>query len=147
MSLPKSFTTVTRFSKTVALLVFILLPICAFFFGINYQRMLDGKESVIKFPSGAHKEKACTTEAMMCFDGTWVGRSGPNCEFDACPSHTSTTITSMPPQQFHNSDEFICPKEEYVNCMPGFGPADSRCTIEFLQWAQKSCPLFKGGAY
>jgi len=147
MSFPKSLTTVTPLSRMIALFFFIALPICTFFFGMTYQRMLDGKESVIKPPFGTHKEKACTSDAMMCFDGTWVGRSGPNCDFDACPSHTSTSITITPTQQFHKSDEFICPKEEYVNCMPGFGPTDSRCTIEFLQWAQKSCPLFKGGAY
>lgn len=28
---------------------------------------------------------ACTMEAKLCPDGTSVGRSGPNCEFAACP--------------------------------------------------------------
>lgn len=29
---------------------------------------------------------ACTMEAKLCPDGkTYVGRSGPNCEFSACP--------------------------------------------------------------
>ncbi|MBP9836829.1 MAG: hypothetical protein KBC78_03265 [Candidatus Pacebacteria bacterium] len=28
---------------------------------------------------------ACTLDAMMCSDGSYVGRSGPNCEFAACP--------------------------------------------------------------
>lgn len=27
---------------------------------------------------------ACTMEARQCPDGSWVGRSGPNCEF-VCP--------------------------------------------------------------
>ena len=146
MSLPKSLTTVTPFSKIVALVVFIALPICTFFFGMNYQSMLDGTKPVVGLPCGIHKQMACPMDAMVCFDGTTVGRSGPNCEFEACPTHTST-VTITPPPQFHDSSEFICPKEEYVNCMPGFGPSDSRCTIEFLQWAQKACPLFKGGAY
>jgi hypothetical protein len=30
--------------------------------------------------------KACTMEAKLCPDGTSVGRTGPNCEFAACPS-------------------------------------------------------------
>lgn len=30
--------------------------------------------------------KACTQEAKLCPDGSAVGRSGPNCEFAACPS-------------------------------------------------------------
>jgi hypothetical protein len=29
---------------------------------------------------------ACTMEAKQCPDGSFVGRSGPNCEFEACPS-------------------------------------------------------------
>lgn len=29
---------------------------------------------------------ACTMDAMECPDGSFVGRTGPNCEFAACPS-------------------------------------------------------------
>lgn len=29
---------------------------------------------------------ACTQEAKQCSDGSYVGRTGPNCEFAACPS-------------------------------------------------------------
>ena len=28
---------------------------------------------------------ACTQEAKQCPDGSYVGRSGPRCEFAACP--------------------------------------------------------------
>lgn len=34
--------------------------------------------------------KACTMEAKLCPDGSYVGRTGPNCEFTPCP----TTYTS-----------------------------------------------------
>lgn len=27
----------------------------------------------------------CTQDAEMCPDGSYVGRTGPNCEFAACP--------------------------------------------------------------
>lgn len=30
--------------------------------------------------------RGCTKELKICPDGTGVGRSGPNCEFAACPS-------------------------------------------------------------
>lgn len=30
--------------------------------------------------------KACTQEAKLCPDGSYVGRTGPNCEFAPCPS-------------------------------------------------------------
>lgn len=41
MTLPKELTTVTRLSKTMALILFITLPIFAFFFGIKYQEVVD----------------------------------------------------------------------------------------------------------
>lgn len=31
----------------------------------------------------------CTADAMQCPDGSWVGRTGPNCQFE-CPLATST---------------------------------------------------------
>lgn len=31
------------------------------------------------------KKKACTEEAKVCPDGTIISRTGPNCEFAACP--------------------------------------------------------------
>ena len=33
---------------------------------------------------------ACTQEAKQCPDGSYVGRTGPNCEFAACPEVTKT---------------------------------------------------------
>ena len=34
-------------------------------------------------PTG--QTKACTQEAKLCPDGSYVGRTGPNCEFAPCP--------------------------------------------------------------
>ncbi len=33
---------------------------------------------------------ACTQEAKLCADGSAVGRTGPNCEFAACPTQGGT---------------------------------------------------------
>jgi hypothetical protein len=38
-------------------------------------------------------EIICTADAMLCPDGTYVGRSGPNCEF-LCPSNLSTETSA-----------------------------------------------------
>ena len=35
---------------------------------------------------------SCTMEAKLCPDGSSVGRSGPNCEFTACPEIKTGTI-------------------------------------------------------
>jgi len=39
------------------------------------------------------EETACTAEAKLCPDGSAVGRTGPNCEFSACPSETASSTT------------------------------------------------------
>jgi hypothetical protein len=36
-------------------------------------------------------QTACTQEAKLCPDGSYVGRTGINCEFATCPTPTSTT--------------------------------------------------------
>ena len=38
----------------------------------------------VKVPIDTDNLTACTADAMQCPDGTWVGRTGPNCEF-VCP--------------------------------------------------------------
>ncbi|OGJ02799.1 hypothetical protein A3G06_00195 [Candidatus Nomurabacteria bacterium RIFCSPLOWO2_12_FULL_46_14] len=36
--------------------------------------------------SSPEKERVfCTMEAKLCPDGSYVGRTGPNCEFTLCP--------------------------------------------------------------
>lgn len=35
----------------------------------------------------ADNQVMCTMDAMQCADGSWVGRSRPNCEF-VCPAAT-----------------------------------------------------------
>jgi len=51
----------------------------------------------IKFFSGSTKQIACTAEAKLCDDGISVGRSGPNCEFDACPVVLATPEATPDP--------------------------------------------------
>ncbi|MFA6214963.1 MAG: Hint domain-containing protein [Patescibacteria group bacterium] len=36
---------------------------------------------------------ACTTEAKLCPDGSYVGRTGPGCQFRACPTPIQATST------------------------------------------------------
>lgn len=43
------------------------------------------------------KPQACTEEAKQCPDGSYVGRTGPNCEFAACPEVATTTPSNTPP--------------------------------------------------
>ncbi len=38
-----------------------------------------------------NEEVACTMEAKLCPDGSYVGRTGPECEFAACPGSGEVT--------------------------------------------------------
>lgn len=40
-------------------------------------------------PAGDGQPVACTMEAKQCSDGSYVGRTGPKCEFAACPAVNS----------------------------------------------------------
>ena len=38
---------------------------------------------------GSEEPVFCTMDAKICPDGSFVGRSGPNCEFDPCPEDST----------------------------------------------------------
>lgn len=39
---------------------------------------------------------ACTMEAKLCSDGSYVGRVGPKCEFALCPGESEPSTTKIP---------------------------------------------------
>ena len=89
MSKKNAFNTVTSFSKITALVLFVILPIAAFYLGVSYQAKPDKpflQEITVLKPIQKPNQKACTMEAKQCTDGSYVGRSGPNCEFAKCPA-------------------------------------------------------------
>ncbi|MDQ5957090.1 MAG: hypothetical protein QG614_64 [Patescibacteria group bacterium] len=48
---------------------------------------------------------ACTMDAKMCSDGSYVGRVGPNCDFAACPNYSNyCTLNTV-----YYSDSCVCP--------------------------------------
>lgn len=51
------------------------------------------KEPTQEIPSGV----VCTMDAKICPDGSAVGRTGPNCEFAACPTPAATSSTVTVP--------------------------------------------------
>lgn len=60
---------------TVLLMALIILVLLFFFM----------KKTPAAVPSQIPEGVACTMDAKLCPDGSSVGRSGPNCEFDPCP--------------------------------------------------------------
>lgn len=172
MQLPKELTTVTPVSKTIALFLFIALPIIAFLFGMRYQTLIEQARIVPAMQSPTPFSVGCTLDAKLCPDGTSVGRIPPKCDFEACPITPTSgafcggiTGQACPAGTYCEYDgnypdaggicikngaqkKYICPRQEFVNCMPSPDKAKgTECTAEFLQWALKNCPNFKGAAY
>jgi hypothetical protein len=46
-------------------------------------------------PGQTPKPVACTMEAKLCPDGSYVSRTGPNCEFASCPNLPAKIITNF----------------------------------------------------
>lgn len=78
--------------------------------------------------------KACTQEARACPDGSYVGRTGPNCEFAACPIPPGTMMEdgtipdngsgqpsgpTVPDKNvFCTTEAKLCPDGSYVGRVP-----------------------------
>lgn len=65
----------------------------------------------------------CTMDAKMCPDGSYVGRTGPKCEFQACPGDkTPITLKAKLGQKVSGLDVTLTPIEV---------KEDSRCPTDF----------------
>ena len=102
------FNEVTWYSKLGAIIVlFIIVPAVSFYLGNYYQetkilinnisetKHLETSTTTKTFPVSTTtipdrpfkglKDVVCTMEAKQCPDGSYVARTGPNCEFTPCP--------------------------------------------------------------
>lgn len=71
-----------------ALLIVIILALIGALGYIVYDKVLYGPSvppTVIVVNPTSTEPVACTMDAKMCPDGSYVGRTGPKCEFEACP--------------------------------------------------------------
>ena len=53
----------------------------------------------LPFLGGIPPGVVCTMEAKACPDGSYVGRTGPDCEFAPCPTATSTPTSTAAQMQ------------------------------------------------
>lgn len=78
----------------------------------------------------AFAQNACTMEARMCPNGTFVGRTGPNCEFAPCGDTTTvctTDVQSCPDGSFVSRSGPNCAFTECPTTVPTPTPAPSFC--------------------
>ena len=64
----------------------------------------------------------CTMDAMQCPDGSYVGRTGPNCEFEECSEMKTDEIVKTKEQSCINSGGKVI--MENCNCPDNVTPAD-----------------------
>ena len=78
---------------------------------------------------------ACTQEAKLCPNGSYVGRTGPACEFAPCPGEEATTSIQPPLFQINSGIEGTvttsptCPVET-IPPTPGCEPKPYQTTFQ-----------------
>jgi len=68
--------------KKIIILIIILLIIWG-----GYSYFNKNTQPTTEIPNRTD-EVMCTMDARMCPDGSYVGRQGPNCQFQMCPDGT-----------------------------------------------------------
>lgn len=68
----------------VVIILLFTATVGAFVWQAQKEIGIDNDNNQIQVKSGG-KMKACTEEAKQCPDGSYVARTGPNCEFAPCP--------------------------------------------------------------
>jgi len=61
--------------KTLIILIILLVVLTGAWLGLRF--LIGGEEPI-----------ACTQDAKLCLDGSYVGRVGPDCEFTLCPGES-----------------------------------------------------------
>lgn len=71
----------------VGLILILVSAAGGYYLGVTRSTKISPQPTVVPtMPQG----KACTMEALICPDGSSVGRTGPNCEFAPCPTQANT---------------------------------------------------------
>jgi hypothetical protein len=105
----------------IALLLLILVLSFGGYFAYRFYLQFTGAplEKISIDPYASSLPVACTMEAKLCPDGSYVSRSGPKCEFSACPT-AQTPITKTPlPTGGETFSESNCDKKGGVHIYPG----------------------------
>lgn len=67
----------------IGIMIIILVALVSVVFVWYQQKKMTGDGQMINYPTP--NQKACTEEAKLCPDGSYVSRTGPKCEFAPCP--------------------------------------------------------------
>lgn len=90
----------------IIILFVIILVIGLSFWGYKFwsERKVGG--------AGDGEQVFCTMEALLCPDGSYVGRSGPKCEFSKCPNPNQGFLTGILRQDSNGFNLLMASPEE-----------------------------------
>lgn len=80
-------TTIIAFAKISKTAAWLLLP---YIIWVSFAGYLN--YSIWQLSNNALEPVACTQEAKLCPNGSYVGRTGPKCEFSQCPAPEASGI-------------------------------------------------------
>lgn len=55
--------------------------------------------------------------------------------------------TSKRKEEAESQNGYKCLETEWINCIPSTRITQPECRQDYLEWAEKNCPGFKGVAY
>src|SRR3989344_6103492 len=102
----------------IGLLLLLLIPLGGYFLYTQF-----GSSKAVPSPTPTPSQTACAQDAKECPDGSFVSRTGPNCEFAECPKENETadwkTYTNSASKYSvkYPAEGFVrllCPGEELV---------------------------------
>lgn len=119
----------------VLVLFFIVLVVLGIYWSmgrnISPQKITPVPDVITQDQDRGDSPLACTEEAKLCPDGSYVGRDGPNCEFAECPS---PVVNNPPPATVENT------AKSYFVDISGFVFAPNTLTInkgDTVTWTNK----------
>ncbi len=147
MNLKNKFLVIPGSSKGFINIIFIIIAVVLVGVGIYFAEIKQEEPSTYTNPTPTPKPipnptpnptpVACTMEAKQCPDGSYVGRTGPNCEFTKCPTVSPTPVTQCT-KDFDCATNYICEGTQGVgtacssndpNCVPTFTITKGTCKL------------------
>ncbi|SRR6266568_9221475 len=119
MALPKSFTTVTSFSKYLAMALFVFFPFVAFYLGVQYQKIVTPSYPPTQYIAPPQikitpvlTQSLTVTPQISCRPRPACLDAKPRCMIaetrDMCPPPTAVQ------KKFCAADAKLCPDGSYV---------------------------------